>query len=237
MTKTYYIFLGISCLVCLGLGFFLTSTFYCACESKESFSLKDLEGKEIEKKEKSKKEDCDIVVDVSGAVMKPSVVCLQEGSVVNDAIVLADGFNPTAYAFKYVAQRINLARVLENEEKIYIPFRDDVVCRFVEQEQVKYIDRVMNEILGEQKGAVVEGETQKVEHKVDSKEEKKEVKEDDCISINHADKEKLMQLTGIGEARAKDIIEGRPYSKLEDLKEVKGIGDATFEKLKAFICL
>jgi competence protein ComEA len=52
------------------------------------------------------------------------------------------------------------------------------------------------------------------------------------IDINTASVEQLQNLPEVGPAIAKDIIAGRPYSKPEDLKNVKGIGDKTFEKIR-----
>ncbi len=56
------------------------------------------------------------------------------------------------------------------------------------------------------------------------------------ININTADVEALSTLGGIGEKKAEAIIEYRkengPFSKIEDLKNVKGIGDKVFEKIK-----
>jgi len=225
MPKTYYVFLAIVFILSLAIGFVARGFFSCNSEQEEILSLKDVKG-ESKAKINTNRENCELFVDVSGAVMNPGVVCLQGGAIVNDAIIKADGFNPSAYAFKYVAQRINLARILENEEKIYIPFRDDVVCRLVEDEQVKYVDSVMK---GIQASESIKDVTEKVATQKET--------ESDCININSASKEKIMELSGIGEAKATDIIAGRPYSKLEDLKEVKGIGDKTFENIEPFICL
>jgi competence protein ComEA len=57
------------------------------------------------------------------------------------------------------------------------------------------------------------------------------------ISVNRASATLLDTLPGVGPATAQRIIEGRPYSKLEDLLDVKGIGDKTLEKLRPFITL
>lgn len=60
------------------------------------------------------------------------------------------------------------------------------------------------------------------------------------VSINSADAEQLQQLPGIGPSMAQRIIDYReesPFTSLEQLKEVKGIGDKTFEKLKDLIAL
>lgn len=53
------------------------------------------------------------------------------------------------------------------------------------------------------------------------------------ISINSAASDELDELPGVGPVTARRIIEGRPYSKLEDLLRVKGIGEKTLERLRA----
>ena len=55
------------------------------------------------------------------------------------------------------------------------------------------------------------------------------------IDINKASAEELASLPGIGESKAKAIVEYRaadPFHSVEDLKKVKGIGDKTFEALR-----
>lgn len=59
----------------------------------------------------------------------------------------------------------------------------------------------------------------------------------DKISINNASKSELESLSGVGPSTAQKIIDGRPYGKLEDLMNVKGIGQATYDKFKDDICL
>ena len=61
------------------------------------------------------------------------------------------------------------------------------------------------------------------------------------VSINKADAEELQAVKGIGPSLAERIIEYREsnggFKSLEQLKEVRGIGDAKFEKLKGQITL
>ncbi|MCA9383130.1 helix-hairpin-helix domain-containing protein, partial [Candidatus Dojkabacteria bacterium] len=42
---------------------------------------------------------------------------------------------------------------------------------------------------------------------------------------------------GIGEATANKIIQARPYTELEGLKDVSGIGDSTYNKIVTLISL
>lgn len=63
--------------------------------------------------------------------------------------------------------------------------------------------------------------------------------ETDKVNINTATKEELMTLPGIGETRALAILAYRqangPFSSLEELKQVEGIKDAVFSKMKEYI--
>lgn len=52
------------------------------------------------------------------------------------------------------------------------------------------------------------------------------------ISINAASQSDLEVLPGIGPVTAKKIIDGRPYTSLEELVAKKAMGQALFEKLK-----
>ena len=55
------------------------------------------------------------------------------------------------------------------------------------------------------------------------------------ININTADEVELMMLKGIGEGKAKAIIEYREaqsFEIIEDIMKVSGIGEKTFENIK-----
>lgn len=62
---------------------------------------------------------------------------------------------------------------------------------------------------------------------------------EDLINLNHATQKELENLPGVGPATAKNIIEYREkyggFADIEEIKNVKRIGDKTYEKLKEFI--
>lgn len=61
-----------------------------------------------------------------------------------------------------------------------------------------------------------------------------------AVNVNAATAEELMLLPGVGEVKAKAIIEARtqkPFAKKEDLLVVKGIGDKTLAKWAPYIAL
>lgn len=60
------------------------------------------------------------------------------------------------------------------------------------------------------------------------------------ISLNSATKEELMTLKGIGESKANLIIEYRnhhSFKSIEDIMNIKGIGNRIFENIKDYLCL
>jgi competence protein ComEA len=55
------------------------------------------------------------------------------------------------------------------------------------------------------------------------------------INVNTATLEQLDSLLGIGPVKARAIIDGRPYKKVDDLINVKGIGEKTLAEIRPFV--
>lgn len=147
------------------------------------------------------KEEIMIMVDVAGAVMKPSVVELPEGSRVFEAIEKAGGLTVEADL-----SATNQAEILTDGQKIYIPTK--------------------HELEESEAGSPSSGLTANSSGNTQAKR----------ININTADSQTLQQLKGVGPVTAEKIInyrtENGKFKTIEDLKNVSGIGDKTFEKLK-----
>lgn len=159
---------------------------------------------------------CPIQVDISGAVESPGVYCFENGSSVIDAVKRANGFKQEA-GYKYISMRINLATVMIDNSKIYIPYEQDYDCKLLSFTLPKeIIDISTPDVLPDES----ENETQR-----------------ECISINTATNEELDSLDGVGPSTALKIIEGRPYTNIDELLNVSGIGEATLNKFRDLICL
>ncbi|WOT04074.1 ComEA family DNA-binding protein [Shewanella youngdeokensis] len=67
------------------------------------------------------------------------------------------------------------------------------------------------------------------------------VQQAEVININSASVEQLSSLKGVGESKAKAIVDYRKthgkFDSIEDLSEVKGIGEKLIEKNKAALSL
>lgn len=55
------------------------------------------------------------------------------------------------------------------------------------------------------------------------------------IDINSASESQLDSLPGIGPSTAQKIIQARPFTNIEDIKNVSGIGDSKFNQIKDLI--
>lgn len=104
-------------------------------------------------------------------------------------------------------RNINLAQVCQDGEKIYVPTADEIANAIAP---------------GPETGSSTPAAGGK-------------------ININTASSEELQTLNGVGPGLAQRIIEYREtsgkFASVEDLKNVSGIGEKTFEKMKDMICV
>ncbi len=148
-----------------------------------------------------------IFVHICGEVDSPGVLCLEKGSRLIKAVEDAGGF--TVFAD---TEYLNLARVLTDGERIYVP-------SVMETELLTTEERMAGKGLS-------------------SGEDKKD-DENEVVNINSADADKLTSLPGIGESKARDIIAYRTkvgeFEKKEDIKNVSGIGESLYARIADLI--
>ena len=200
---------------------------------KEENIVQPLEIKE-EKNTKEENESQKIKVDIKGFVKEPGVYEMNENDRVIDVIRKAGGLIE-----KSNTEYINLSKKLI-DEMIIIIYSDDEIEKFKEiDKEVIYIEYEC--ICPDNKNdACISREdtvnTNGIKEKENASNETKEEENDSLISINNGTLEELMTLSGIGESKAKAIIEYREkngeFKKIEDIMNVSGIGEAAYSKIK-----
>lgn len=92
-------------------------------------------------------------------------------------------------------------------------------------------------MIRQQSARDAENESQEASSNLDSDDES--VPKNGKYNLNSITEEQLTQLPGIGPTRAKSILSFRKtlggFSSLEQLKDIKGIGEKTFEKIKPYL--
>ena len=176
------------------------------------------------KEEKSKK----IIVHISGAVKQEGVVELEENSRIADAIEKVGGLKENAET-----KEINLAYKLEDGMKIYVPTKEEIQNK--ESQEANKENQYVYEGTKENQ-YVYEGTK---ENNSQRNSEEKNISVNKKVNINKASQEELDNLPGIGPSTASKILEYRKqngnFKNIEDIKEVSGIGEAKFEKIKEMI--
>lgn len=154
-----------------------------------------------------------IIVHITGAVKKTGIVKLIQGARIYDAIEMAEGSLEEADLSK-----VNLAYILEDAQKIYIPFKGEINENSEEQEYIiSDFGNTSGIIRNTNKG------------------------ESEKVNINTANQTELETLPGIGTATAEKIIDYRnkngKFNSIEDIQNVKGIGQSKYENIKENICI
>ena len=151
----------------------------------------------------------EILVHISGQVKSEMVVTLPEGSRIKDAVDAAGGLKKEADL-----TNINLAYILEDGEKIYIPKKGEEI-----------------------EDSITSSKSVETSSSITSSVASKSSK----ININKATQSELESIPGIGPSTALKIInyreENGKFSSIEDIKNVSGIGEVKYSKMKDYITI
>ncbi len=143
-----------------------------------------------------------IVIDVSGAVVKPGVYHLSGNDRVEDSIIAAGGLSQNADR-NWVNKNLNRAAKLIDGQKIFVP----------EIQQ----SNVLGASNSDTKSNVAQYDV---------------ISDSNLVNINSASITDLDALAGIGQVYAQKIIDQRPYSDVSELVSKKVIPQSTFNKIK-----
>jgi competence protein ComEA len=205
MVKNYkqiLIVCGLILIIIVGVGIYFFQN------SEEDYSYLEIANNNLENTNVEEEKVTEIVVHITGQVVNPGIVKVNEGSRIIDAIEAAGGATAEADFSK-----INLAYVIEDGIKIYVPSIND--------NEEEYI----TENSGDN---VIVNNSSKSSEKL-------------IVNINTASSDELQKLPGIGEAIATRIVnyrkENGKFGTIEDIKNVSGIGNSKFEKIKEYICV
>lgn len=173
--------------------------------------------------QKINSEEYKIYVHVAGAVKNPGVIELHFNDRLDKAISKAGGVKENA-ELKY----INLAKKLNDGEKVYIPIKGEY-----NEEDMK---------IGSQNQVLPGYNALEKSFNTDSINSSENFNQtDNKININNANKDELQKIDGVGESTANKIIQYRKengrFEKIEEIKNIDGIGDKKFENIKDKIVL
>lgn len=212
-------------LVILAIAVILGIGYYVYAKVGDFSSMEELQVEESlqenleEAKETNKENEENIVVHISGAVEQEGIVELKVNSRVADAIEKAGGLKDDANT-----NDINLAYVLEDGMKIYIPNKQEI-----EEKQT----------ITKESGIIEENTAQETTQKTSQTTVNKTNSNTKKININTALQTELETLPGIGPSIATKIITYRKengcFKTIEDIKEVSGIGESKFNNIKDLI--
>jgi len=192
---------------------------------KDIFKSRKKEKKEetevvIKKKEKQTSSEIYFKVDIKGQVNNPGIYSLKEGSRVIDVIEASGGLTENANTTV-----INLSKKIEDEMVIII-YSNEEVNNFAKTKEVE--KQVIENCIKKDENSLQNDAC------INQSNEQTNV-DNNLININTATQEELMTLPGIGESKAKDIITYRSenaFTSIEDIKNVPGIGESLFAKIK-----
>ena len=205
--KQKIIVIAIAGIVAIGIMYFI----YNKNQVKEDINIEnEILVNNVSTNENNTNDDI-VIIHITGSVKNPGIVKLKEGSRIEDAIEAAGGLTEIADITK-----VNLAYVVEDGTKIKIPSASEE-------------DIGDEDIIDSKSGdnIIIEENTISSNNSTQT------------ININKATEKEFETLPGIGPSLASKIIEYRnqngKFGSIEDIKNVNGIGDNKYEKIKDLI--
>lgn len=168
-------------------------------------------------------------VDIKGAVKNPGVYQVNEENIINDVINLAGGLLDKAYV-----ENINLSKKVQDELVIYVYTKDEIKKNNLQENQTCSSNNYIITECTENKVSIITSNENN-----ENNENNNSSVSSSLININIASVEELTTLPGIGESKAQNIINYREengyFKAIDEIKNVNGIGEATFDQLKKYI--
>lgn len=163
-------------------------------------------------------------MDIKGYVNNPGVYKVNNNMIVNDVINLAGGIKNNGTTLN-----INLSKKLESEMVIIIRSKSELKNELNDNHTCLSDDVDYTTCLKNNKNvSIISTDNKSSTNSSD--------KESSIININTATLDELMTLDSIGNAKAQAIIKYREengnFQTIEDIKNVSGIGDTLFAKIK-----
>ncbi|MGX6962524.1 helix-hairpin-helix domain-containing protein [Vagococcus xieshaowenii] len=148
-------------------------------------------------------------VDIKGAVTSPGIYQITPNMRVSEVISLAGGFTENADS-----HQVNLAQRVTDQMVVYVPEQGEETPALVQAES-------LNELTTNQVGDEPSNQAK--------------------VNINTATLEDLQRLNGVGLVKAQAMLDYREtngaFQSIEELKNVKGVGEKTFDSLKESITI
>jgi len=192
------------------------------CKEEPVVELNEVINDEVKEEEKK---IVTVKVEIKGEVASPGVYEVSEDTIINDLISLAGGLTENA-----TTNNINLSKKVKNEMVVIIYKKEEVVSNEVITPECNCNDVDISACTDNDASIIISNEEE-----VTASSEVQNSK----ININTASIDELTTLPGIGKAKAEAIItyrnQNNGFKTIEDIKNVSGIGDATYEKFKELI--
>ncbi|MEZ4674374.1 MAG: ComEA family DNA-binding protein [Caldilineaceae bacterium] len=167
-----------------------------------------------------------IVVFISGAVQQPGMYTLADDARVGDALAAAGGLTLQANT-----SLVNQAERLWDGAQVHVPFVTTTSNTATQPTNATDTTSPAALQLEAAPPAGISGSATALSGRSNLSSENS----DGLISINRASPTALETLPGIGASKAAAIVANRPYSTIEDLERVPGIGAKTIEQLRPMI--